>query len=210
MSDTILHGFDRSTYVRTARIVLARKGVEYSQNPVNVLEGEPRQEEHLKRHPFGKVPVLDIDGHRLIETDAIVGYVEATRDGPSALPESAWDRARMTEVVSLVHAYGYDALVGVAFYHIKPDFLGNPSEAQHHETLETAKRFMALVGEIRGGDDWLAGSHVSLADYYLGPLLFYVGLTPHLDALLEAGGLQEWWERMQGEPHFAATEPELG
>ena len=210
MSDTMLHGFNGSTYVRTARIILRRKGVDYDQNPVNVLEGEPRQPEHLKRHPFGKVPVLDIDGHRLRETDAIVTYLEAACDGPSAIPESAWDKARAQEIVSLVHAYGYDALIGVAFYHIKPDFIGNPSEEQHHETLEKAKTFMKLVGEIRNGDDWLAGAHCTIADYYLGPIVFYTNMTPHGDELLKAGGLIDWWERLSKDDAFSATEPDMG
>lgn len=210
MPDTVLHGFNGSTYVRTARIILRRKGVDYDQNPVNVLEGEPRQPEHLARHPFGKVPVLDVDGHRLRETDAIVHYLEDTRDGPSAVPGSARDRARGAEIVSLIHGYGYDALVGVAFYHLKPEFIGNPSEADHEATLERARTFMRLVGEIRAGDDWLAGAHVSLADYYLAPLVFYTGLTPHQHDLLGAGGLADWWERMQTDEHFAATEPDLG
>ena len=209
MADTVLHGFDGSTYVRTARIILRRKGVSYDQNPVNVLEGEPRQPAHLERHPFGKVPVLDIDGHRIRETDAIVTYLEATQDGPSALPESAWDKARAQEIVSLVHGYGYDALVGTAFYHIKPDFIGSPSEAQHHETLEKAKTFMKLVGEIRGSDPWLAGAHCTVADYYLAPIVFYVMLTPHGEDLLEAGGLKDWWERVSADEDFKATEPDL-
>ena len=72
MSDTVtLYGFDGSTYVRTLRVVLAKKGIAYDQVPVNVLTGEQRSPEHLARHPFGKVPVLDIDGMRLRETDAI-------------------------------------------------------------------------------------------------------------------------------------------
>ncbi|QFU09945.1 Glutathione S-transferase [Rhodobacteraceae bacterium THAF1] len=210
MPDTMLHGFSGSTYVRTARIILRRKGVDYDQNPVNVLEGEPRQPEHLERHPFGKVPVLDIDGHRLRETDAIVTYLEAAYDGPSAIPESAWDKARAQEIVSLIHGYGYDALIGVTFYHIKPDFIGNPSEEQHHETLDQAKKFMKLVGEIRNGDDWLAGAHCSMADYYLGPLVFYTNMTPHGSELLEAGGLTDWWERLSKDSDFAATEPDMG
>ena len=54
----ILYGFDGSTYVRTVRMLLAEKRVAYDQVPVNVLAGEPRQPEHLARHPFGKVPVM--------------------------------------------------------------------------------------------------------------------------------------------------------
>ncbi|WOI55557.1 glutathione S-transferase family protein [Palleronia sp. LCG004] len=210
MAETTLYGFDGSTYVRTVKIVLNRKGVEYDQVPVDVLKGEPRQPEHLKRHPFGKVPVLDIDGHRLRETDAIVNYVEQTREGPSSVPETAWDIARMSEVMSLIHAYGYDALVGVAFYHIKPDFIGNPGEEAHEKTLKNARTFLKLVDEIRAGDQWLAGSTISLADYMLGPILFYTGMTPHKDELLQIGGFAEWWERLSADPDFAKTEPDLG
>jgi len=38
--------------------------------PVNVLKSAPHQPEHAARHPFGKVPVLDHDGFRIIETGA--------------------------------------------------------------------------------------------------------------------------------------------
>ena len=54
-----LYGFDGSTYVRTVRMLLAEKGAQYDQVPVHVLKGEPRQPEHLARHPFGKVPVVE-------------------------------------------------------------------------------------------------------------------------------------------------------
>ena len=59
MTGIVLYGFDGSTYVRTVRMLLAEKGAHYEQVPVNVLNGEPRQPEHIARHPFGKVPVLD-------------------------------------------------------------------------------------------------------------------------------------------------------
>ena len=40
-------------------MLLAEKGAQYDQVPVHVLKGEPRQPEHLARHPFGKVPVVE-------------------------------------------------------------------------------------------------------------------------------------------------------
>ncbi len=63
MSGMTLWGFDGSTYVRTVKMLLAEKGVtQFEQIPLNVLKGEPKQPEHLERHPFGKVPVLDHNG----------------------------------------------------------------------------------------------------------------------------------------------------
>ena len=102
----ILYGFDGSTYVRTVRMVLMEKGVEYEQVPVNVLAGEPRQPEHLARHPFGKVPVLDIDGVRIRETDAICRYLDETLSGPSSVADTPKDRARMNEAISHINSYG--------------------------------------------------------------------------------------------------------
>lgn len=44
--------------------------------PLNVLKGERRQPEHVARHPFGKVPALDHNGFRIIETGAIAPYLD--------------------------------------------------------------------------------------------------------------------------------------
>lgn len=67
MNDMTLWGFDGSTYVRTVKMLLAEKHVtNYRQIPLNVLKGEAGSNEHLTRHPFGKVPVLDHAGLRIL------------------------------------------------------------------------------------------------------------------------------------------------
>ena len=82
MSKITVCGFAGSAYVRTVRMVLAEKGeTDYEHVPVNVLKGEPKQPEHLERHPFGKVPVVDIDGCRIIETPAIARYPDTVLPG---------------------------------------------------------------------------------------------------------------------------------
>jgi glutathione S-transferase len=210
MSKPVLFGFDGSTYVRTVRMVLHDKGADYDQVPVNVLEGEPRQPEHLERHPFGKVPVLDHDGLRLIETAAIAPYLDEVLPGPSVTPDNAKDRARMRSAMSVIDAYGYGALVGAAGFHLFPDLIGNPDEETHKETVERAKLVLKTLMGIRGGDPYIAGSKPSLADYYLAPICFYVSLTPEADTLLGEPSVKDWWERMQGVESFKATEPDLG
>ena len=103
--------------MRTVRMLLAEKGAQYDQVPVHVLKGEPRQPEHLARHPFGKVPVVDHDGFRILETSAIAPYLDEVLPGPSFMPDNAKDRARMRMAIGIIDSYGYDALVGVAGYH---------------------------------------------------------------------------------------------
>src|SRR5215470_17017232 len=101
-----LYGFDGSTYVRTVRMLLAEKGAQYDQVPVHVLKGEPRQPEHLARHPFGKVPVVDYDDFRIIETSAIAPYLDEVLPGPSFTPDSPRDRAFPTSSVGLMRPQG--------------------------------------------------------------------------------------------------------
>ena len=106
MANIIVYGFDGSTYVRTVRMLLADKGAEYQLVPVNVLAGEPRQPAHLARHPFGKVPVLDYDGFRIIESSAITQFLDEVLPGPSLTPGNPKDRARMRMAMGIVDSYG--------------------------------------------------------------------------------------------------------
>lgn len=206
----VLYGFDGSTYVRTVRMVLADKGIEYDQVPVNVLAGEPRQPEHLKRHPFGKVPVLDIDGLRIRETDAICRYLEDVAPEPQLVPGDARGRARMNEAIGLIDSYGYGALVGVAGYHLFPDFIGGQNEAARERAIADSQKLLALLMESRSRAKWLAGDKATLADYFLGPIMFYVALTPDADSIMSVAGVKDWWEVMQAHETFAATAPDLG
>lgn len=206
----ILYGFDASTYVRTVRMVLADKGLDYDQVPVNVLAGEPRQPEHLARHPFGKVPVLDIDGLRIRETDAICRYLEDIAPEPPLVPADAKARARMNEAIGLIDSYGYGALVGVAGYHLFPDFIGGQNETARQAALANSEKVLKLLMENKGGATWLAGARPTLADYFLAPIMFYVSLTPDADAVMSVPGVAEWWAAMQAHETFVMTAPDLG
>ncbi|WP_428393023.1 glutathione S-transferase family protein [Lichenicoccus sp.] len=209
MTKITLWGFNGSTYVRTVRMLLAEKDVtDYEQVPVNVLAGEPKSQEHLKRHPFGKVPVVDVDGFRIIETLAITRYLNALLSGPALVPSDPGDAARMDMVTSIIDSYGYGALVGgVVAYHLFPDFVGGKNEEMHHSGIETGKLVIGELMRIRGGSPYLAGQDVSIADLYLAPILAYVAMTPHKDEFLGLPGVQAWWELISGRASFGSTQP---
>ena len=211
MTDTTLYGFDGSTYVRTLRCVLARKGIAYDQVPVNVLAGETRQPEHLARHPFGKVPVLDIDGMRLRETDAIVRYLEARNPEPAMFPADARARAKADESAALINNYGYGAIIGFVAYHLFPDLVGGKDEAERKSSIEAAQTLAKLVIENKGDAPFIGGGDApGYADYLLGPLVAYATMTEDGPALVSVDGMQSWWDRLSADETFAATEPDLG
>lgn len=210
MSDITLWGFDASTYVRTVKMLLAEKGcTQFKQVPLNVLEGEPKTPEHLQRHPFGKVPVLDHDGFRILETSAIARYLNDVLPGKSLIPATPKDRARMDMVVGIMDSYGYGGLVGgVAAFHLFPDFVGGKNEAMRKAGIETGRKAIAFAMETKGASPFIAGE-LSLADLYLAPIAFYVSLTPDKDAVFNVGGFADWWARIQELPSFKSTQPKI-
>ena len=209
MSNITVWGFAGSAYVRTVRMVLAEKGVtDYEHVPVDVLKGEPKQPEHLERHPFGKVPVVDIDGFRIIETPAIARYLDTVLPGKKLVPSDPKDVARMDMVVSIVDSYGYIPMVaGVTAYHLFPDFVGGKNEEMHHKGIADSKLALGQFMRIKGASPWLAGDALSIADLYLAPSLAYVTKTPHKDEFLALPGVKDWWTKIEALDSFKATAP---
>jgi glutathione S-transferase len=208
MSDMTLWGFDGSTYVRTVKMVLAEKGVtDFKQVPLNVLAGDPKTPEHRERHPFGKVPVLDHDGMRLLETTAIARYLNDVLPGKSLIPSAPKDRARMDMIIGLIDSYGYGALTGgVAAYHLFPDFVGGKNEAMRQGGIENGRKVIELAMKTKGSSPFIAGD-LSLADLYLAPIAFYVSLTPDKDEVFNVPGFADWWTKIQALPSFKNTQP---
>jgi glutathione S-transferase len=209
MTGIVLYGFDGSTYVRTVRMLLAEKGAHYEQVPVNVLKGEPRQSEHMARHPFGKVPVLDHDGFRIIETGAIASYLDEVLPGPSFTPESSRDRARMRMAMGIVDSYGYGALIAVAGYHLFPDFIGGADEEARKHGIASSRRVLQELMKLRGGSTFIAGESPSLGDFYLAPICFLVSLTPDASEVFAVDGFARWWEQIQAMSSYRATAPQF-
>jgi glutathione S-transferase len=211
MSDMTLWGFDGSTYVRTVKMLLAEKVfTDFDQVPLNVLKGEPKSAEHLRRHPFGKVPVLEHNGLRILETAAITRYLNDVLPGKSLVPGTPQDRARMDMVIGVVDSYGYAALLGgVCGYHLFPDFVGGKSDSARLNGITTGRSVLQLAMDTKGTSPFIAGD-LSLADLFLAPIAFYLSLTPDKNEVFDVPGFEDWWKRIQSLPSYQNTQPNLG
>jgi glutathione S-transferase len=68
MSQFIVHSVPGSPFGRAVLAMLEEKGASYRLSPV--APGTFRSPEHMGRHPFGRVPVLEHNGFSLYETQA--------------------------------------------------------------------------------------------------------------------------------------------
>ena len=208
MADKLtVYGFEESTYVRTVRMVLAEKGAAYDLVPVNIMEGEGGQPEHLARHPFGKIPVLDHGDLRLFETGAITRYLNDTLPGKSLVPGDARDRARMDMALGIHNSYGYSALIGLAAQHLFPEFVGGKNEEMRLDCLAKGRLVLAEIMKLKGDDPWIAGAEASLADYLVAPVCCYVDMTEDAAAAFDTPGFADWWARVQALDAYTSTAP---
>jgi glutathione S-transferase len=153
-----LHGMHYSVYVRVARLALAEKRVDYTLAEVNPFAPEISPE-HLKRHPFNRVPVLEHDGFSVYETAAIARYVDEAFDGPRLQPAEAKDRARMTQIIGIIDSYGYRPMVRQVFLEriSKPARGGVTDEAAVAEGLEKSAHCLGVLEGLSRDGPFLLG-----------------------------------------------------
>ncbi|PXX49471.1 maleylacetoacetate isomerase [Aquitalea magnusonii] len=96
MTERVLYGYYRSSAAYRVRIALNLKGLQYRQQPVNLLKGEQRAPDYLALNPQGLVPALLDNGQLLTQSLAICEYLdEAYPATPALLPSGLSERARV-------------------------------------------------------------------------------------------------------------------
>jgi maleylacetoacetate isomerase len=95
MSRPILYDYYRSSAAYRVRIALNLKGVDYESRPVNLLDSEQRGDEYRELNPQGLIPMLEIDGHRLTQSLAILVYLDQAFPDPPLVPGDPVDGAHV-------------------------------------------------------------------------------------------------------------------
>jgi glutathione S-transferase len=95
MPNITLYGTPASTYVRTTRLLLAEANIDYDLKDIGIFNGDNKTQSYLSKHPFGKVPTLEIDGQTIYETAAITYYLNQKLAGGKFSPPDLLMQTRM-------------------------------------------------------------------------------------------------------------------
>jgi maleylacetoacetate isomerase len=163
-----LHTYFRSSAAYRVRIALNLKGLAYESVPVNLLKGEHGASEYMAVNPQGRVPSLETDGAVLIQSPAILEYLEETHPEPPLLPSDPVARARVRAACALI---GCDIhpLNNLAVLRYLKGQLGHEQAAidawYAHWIVEGFDALEKLIGQ----GPFAFGRRPTLADVYLVP-----------------------------------------
>jgi glutathione S-transferase len=209
MAHPIVYGPAGRTSVWSARLALAEKGVTHEL--IDVPFGSHREQPHLSRQPFAKVPAFEHDGFALYETQAIIRYVDERFAGTPLQPEDVHEWSVMNQIIGIVDAYASPSIGGTILYNrvLVPRLLGGaPDEPAITAALPRARLCLSEIDRLMEDHRFLASEHISLADLMVIPLLYYFGNVPDGQApMAEHPKLQNWVRQMETRQSFQVTKP---
>ena len=174
-----------SPNARRVWLTLLEKNIPFE--PVMLqLTGDQFQSEYLAINPFHHIPVVVDNGLRLVESLAILDYLEAKYPTPSLLPRDPGDLA----TVRMVQFLTANELLPNVMPLIYAEE-GSPHFEQARQQIDVTLTFMA---DLLGKRPWFGSSTLTLGDVVAGTV---IPTLPWLEISLEPyPALQSWCDRL--------------
>jgi maleylacetoacetate isomerase len=166
-----LYTYFRSSAAYRLRIALNLKGVSYESVPINLLKGEQAEEAYRAVNPQGRVPALDIDETVLIQSPAILEYLDEVHPEPPLLPVGAVNRARVRAICAIVGCDIHPLNNVGPLRYLKRE-LGQEQAAIDLWYAHWIREGFGAIEALLGAGPYAYGDHVTMADIYLVPQVF--------------------------------------
>jgi glutathione S-transferase len=190
-----------STNCDRVKIVLAEKGLAWEGIWVKLGKLEQKSPEHLKRNPYGKIPVIDDDGKLLFESCIINEYLDEKYPNPPLQPKDPYLRSRGRILVDYFLNYLHEAYWALRGEMIKK----NEADRDPKIIAETRKEVTARLQYL---EEALGDKPFFLGDYSLTD----IAMLPRFPRLEKYGvlpspslpNLTAWFDRMKQRPAVQA------
>jgi glutathione S-transferase len=200
MSNITLYGTPVSTYVRTTRLLLAEANIDYDLKDIGIFNGDNKTQSYLAKHPFGKIPTIEIDGQTIYETAAITYYLNQKLAQGKFSPPDLLMQTRMLQIMAIIDSYLYAPAIGkIVIQNLIVPTQGGTTDQQAVEgAIAPTQKALKAIEDLAVGTPFLVGSMISIADFYLIPIFVYLEKTPQFKALtVNTPKLNVWWNEVK-------------
>ncbi|KAJ7088763.1 glutathione S-transferase [Mycena belliarum] len=192
-------------------MVLVEKQIPFELVVVDLKKGEHKTPEHLAKHPFGQVPMIDDDGFILYESRAICRYLaeKYADQGTPLIPTSLPAKALFEQAASIELTNFFPLVLKIATEVIvKPVFNLPVDEAAIAQGMADLPATLDVYEVILGTQKYLGGNEFTLAD------LFHLHSVPVLiekghDIMADRGpNVTRWWKDISSRPSWVKLKAE--
>ena len=186
-----------SVNARRVWVALLEKQIPFALHLVN-LDGDQFHDDFTAINPLGRIPTIEDDGLRVVESLAILDYLEAKYPSPPLIPSKpeAVAIVRMVETITVVELQPVTIpltrpLVGLD---VAPQKL---EAAQQRVTV-----ILQFLAELLDEQTYFAGEKFTLAEVVAGTLVPSLPLEnyPNLKAWSERLNQRESWQQTAAHP----------
>ncbi len=167
-----LYGFFRSGTSHRLRIALNLKGLAYESVAVDLRKEQHTEQAYRALNPQGLVPTLDTGHDLLIQSPAILEWLEERYPQPPLLPADPGQRARVRALAAIVGCDIHPVNNRRILQALRADFGSDEAAVQRWCERWIADGFDAietLLAADGSRGDFCLGLRPSLADVYLVP-----------------------------------------
>jgi len=191
-----LYDFALSGNCYKLRLLLHHLKISYDRVPINILSKETRTTDFLAINPNGRVPVLEVDGKHLPESNAALWYLANDSD---YLPCDKFEQAQVLQWMCF-EQYSHEPYIATPRYWIH--ILGKQIEYQSEINQRRSHGYAALdVMEAHlQNHAWFVGENYSIADIALFAYTHVAGEARYNLSPYEK--INDWIRRVRRQPGF--------
>ena len=201
-----LYSGDLSPYSARVRMQIYAKGITDIAIERPPTFGMPAFRE---THPIGRIPVLDIDGDMMPESEVISEYLEDIYPEPSLLGTSARETAHIRTIARIGDVY----IMNNMFMLSGQTYVTPRNEGTISLLAGQVKRNLKALDRMIGTDGFACCGRLTLADCALVPGLFMVENTLPFagleDPIPSLPNVAAYWRAIQQNEYAAKTLVEL-
>jgi len=193
-----LYDYPPSGNAYRARLFLSLLGLEYENSPINLAQGQHKEEGYMKLNPLGQVPTLVDDGEVIRDSCAILIYL-SDKYGSSEKwsGKTAEEKAHIQEWLSIATR---EMILGPAYARAVKLF-GRDYDLEEAQAL-AHRLFTDVMDPHLHQNQWLAATRPTIADI---ACYVYVAVSDEGEISLDDyPNIRRWLKNVEALPGFIA------